>query len=326
MSSLAEGAPKKSKVIVAAVVCAAMRAQLRRAARQEVTILDCSEDNLLECVLSTTISAVFIQPTATPETMAEVVRSIHQTRPSIRIIIYSRLDPASARALVPLIKAGAHEVILRGYDDLAAWFRKGLAEEDVSTAPDSLFDQISPALPQVLLPFLSYCLRHAQEPPRVAASARALGVHRRTLVNRLAGAGLPSPRVMISWIRLLVALEKLEGTRDSVEEVAHAMQFGSAAGLRKMCKRYTGCTPTELASVEGSRTGVLLFLRRLAKQQQQRHNTPGDISVVDGPSVSRQAGRLGAHTVHGSSQAGLEAALPKRDRWGQSHARKRAVG
>jgi hypothetical protein len=69
-------------------------------------------------------AAVLIEPQAAPgEQFVSLLHAIRSQAPRMHVAIYSPLDPESVRMLMPLIEAGANEVILRDHDDPAAWIR-----------------------------------------------------------------------------------------------------------------------------------------------------------------------------------------------------------
>jgi AraC-like DNA-binding protein len=91
-----------------------------------------------------------------------------------------------------------------------------------------------------------------------------MGVHRKTLVDRLKAAHLPSPRAMIGWCRLLMAARLLDDPGRTVEQVALKLDFPSGAALRNMFKRYTGLRTTEVRENGGVRCLLHAFKRELA--------------------------------------------------------------
>src|SRR3546814_9586520 len=85
------------------------------------------------------------------------------------------------------------------------------------------------ALPICLTPFVTFCLEQARRAITVPEAAAALGVHRKTLVDRLAAAGFPTPSAMIAWCRLITAARLLEDPGRTVEQVALLLDFPSGS-------------------------------------------------------------------------------------------------
>ena len=76
-------------------------------------------------------------------------------------------------------------------------------------------------------------------------------MHRKTLVNRLAAAGCPTPRVLRTWCRLFVASRLLEEPGRTVESIALQLDFETTTGLRNALKRYTGLQASALRHAGG---------------------------------------------------------------------------
>jgi AraC-like DNA-binding protein len=237
---------------------------LRRACESHQVILTgCSKE--LECAaVVSRVNLVLVEPRdSLGQCTAPLVRRIRQRRPEVHIAVYCPLNPTAARDLVELIKAGADEALLIGFDDPGAWIRRRALMFEQTSTSTGLLEALRPLLPAAARDLVTYCLREALSTPTVAGAAERLGVHRKTLVNRMAAAGLPSPGVCVAWCRLLLAFGYLEGTGHSVERVALEQGFGSATSLRKMCRHYTGLPLSELRQRGGVRHLVSLFLAEL---------------------------------------------------------------
>lgn len=238
---------------------------LRRTAG--VSVICCSEDSLLETVTSRAVDVVLVEPGANLDRLEELVRVVHQKRPTLTIALFCRLEPEMMRAVVRLCAVGATEVLLQGHDDVGAWCRRRAAETRRDAVSSILVAAISQKMPRSVAPFVRYCLSHAHESPSVDSASRAMGIHRRTLAKRLAAAEMLPPRAIISWCRLLVALERLERTECSAQEIATRMRFGSAAALYKMCSRYTGMSLGEIRKRGGLPVAVSIFLNEIADRR-----------------------------------------------------------
>jgi len=101
-----------------------------------------------------------------------------------------------------------------------------------------ILDAVHGEVPASVLPILRYCLEHAAEPLTVKTVARAQGIHQRALEYRLSDAGLTAPGSLIAWCRLLLAVEQLEHTSQSQEQVALELGYGTAGALRKAIARH----------------------------------------------------------------------------------------
>jgi transcriptional regulator GlxA family with amidase domain len=99
----------------------------------------------------------------------------------------------------------------------------------------------------------------------VRGAADALGLDRRTLVRRLERAGLPPPRRIAGWCRVIVAARLLDDPIYTLEQAALRLDFPSGTALRNMLIRYTGLAPREIRENGGVRCVLHLFKRELGE-------------------------------------------------------------
>ena len=92
------------------------------------------------------------------------------------------------------------------------------------------------------------CLESPGHFPAADAAAASLRLSRRTLHRRLAQAGT-SYQQLLDGIREQLAVEFLESTPLSIEEIAARIGFSDASNFRKAFKRWTGQQPTHFRNV-----------------------------------------------------------------------------
>ena len=172
-----------------------------------------------------------------------LVRSLTQLRPTVPVIGYCSPDASASRDVLTLARAGVHDVMFGGIDDQGRAVRRFVETAANICGVDEILKDITPELHVALLPFVRYCLEHPQV-TSVAAVARALGVHRKTLFVHCRDACAPPPSIIMTWCRLLLAARLLATSLRSVEAVALDLGFASATALRNITKRYTGLRPT----------------------------------------------------------------------------------
>ncbi|HET8655314.1 MAG TPA: helix-turn-helix domain-containing protein [Longimicrobiaceae bacterium] len=76
--------------------------------------------------------------------------------------------------------------------------------------------------------------------------ADALDLSRRTLLRWCQRAGIPAPRRLLAWMRVLLACELLDDPGRTVLSVANSCGYSSDSGLRRITQRFLGASPTEL--------------------------------------------------------------------------------
>ncbi|GJG86033.1 hypothetical protein tb265_12140 [Gemmatimonadetes bacterium T265] len=171
---------------------------------------------------------------------APLVGDVRRDHPGVTVVAYCAGGTGSSDDILALVGAGAHALVVRGVDDERHAFRAALRGAEQRCTAALVFDRIRDQLPPAVAPLVALYLRADGVPPSVAEAAELLGVHRKTLVNRLAAAGCPPPRVLRTWCRLFVASRLLEEPGRTVESIAHQLEFDSTTGLRNALKRYTG--------------------------------------------------------------------------------------
>ena len=192
------------------------------------------------------------------------VRRLRDEFPSVPIVMYLPMSAVVSGAVLEYAKAGVSQLVFQGIDDLKASLRSAVNAALDQVSAVALGADLEPLIPATIVPFLRYCLEHARRDITVEEVAAAMGVHRKTLVDRLKAARLPSPRAMIGWCRLLIAARMLDDPGRTVEQVALRLDFPSGAALRNMFKRYTGLRTTEVRQNGGARCLVYAFKRELA--------------------------------------------------------------
>ncbi|HXB23563.1 MAG TPA: hypothetical protein VNV25_02415 [Gemmatimonadaceae bacterium] len=208
--------------------------------------------------------------------------------PSSPVVLYVRVTPAVAGLILTAGRLGVDGIALRGYDDLLRVIADALHGLRYGKACEQILTQISPVGDPATL-VLAQCLRHAFDSVlTVDRLARQFGVDRKTLHNRLRGAGLPSAAVLISWSRLLAAGWLLDDPHQTVAGAARTLQFASASELRGMLSRYLHTRATDLRQ-RGA-------LRTIAESFRAVHSTGGHRSLgiryaapVTAPPVADQA-------------------------------------
>jgi AraC-like DNA-binding protein len=254
-------------LIVAAMVRDPVsRARLSDALRGEASVRDCNRLTevlaLVEAGLANIVVLDHRDFDGSP--VLPTVRRLHEEYPSVPVVMYLSMSAVASGAVMEYARAGVSQLVFHGLDDLRSALR---------SAVDAAIDQVSAAalaadfetiVPPTVMPFLRYCLEHARRDITVEEVANAMGVHRKTLVDRLKAARLPSPRAMIGWCRLLMAARMLDDPGRTVEQVALKLDFPSGAALRNMFKRYTGLRTTEVRQNGGVRCLVHALKRELA--------------------------------------------------------------
>ncbi|HEV3050484.1 MAG TPA: helix-turn-helix domain-containing protein [Longimicrobium sp.] len=162
------------------------------------------------------------------------------------LVGYSAFPRGSARDVLELSRAGAHDVVTQDVDDARQTLAERLdraLESGAFVHAVSLLERRCPPPVRHVLPRVLFRTRGALTPPQ---AARLCHCHPKTLRAYLRAAGLPSLGRLIVWTRLIRACCLLQDPGRSVESVARVLGFASANGLRNQMLRYVGVCPTGL--------------------------------------------------------------------------------
>jgi AraC-like DNA-binding protein len=250
----------------------ATRARLAEAARGKAHLRFCDRQPELVALVENGLADVVMldaRDSAGASTLA-TVRRLKAGFPSIPIVLFCTLTPAISREMLEFARAGVNDLMLRGFDDVRSTLQAALAHAVEHSSLSELLVELETLVPANVLPMIRYCLENGDRPLTVEDVAGALNVHRKTLVERLGSAGLPTPSSMIAWCRLLVTARLLEDPGRSAEQVALVLKFPSSTSLRNMVKRYTGLRTGEIRQNGGARCVLHAFKRELAARAEAR--------------------------------------------------------
>ncbi len=212
--------------------------------------------------------------------IAEGLREVGREYPLVAVVACVRIADCSADELSALQSWGVAEIldIEREQSPAAVSRRLGLVK---SIWAQRLFKR---ALPRTLSArgrtLLHAVADVAAEGGYVTELGDLLGVYRGTVTRWCAAAGVPEPRRMFSWVRLLLAADLLDGNpQRSIQNVARISGFSTAASLKSSTKTFTGLTPTELRAagafetVAGFARAEFRATRETARQTRQHKNS-----------------------------------------------------
>lgn len=251
-------------LIVALVVGRRESARVQEAVRGRARLLVASSLGSLRQLASLddpALVALVVEPrdeTNTP--VHPFVREFVGRSPHVPVIAICDPGAGLSRDLLELAQAGTHEVVIRGAGDDGHGLRAAIEAGQRTNAGMRTLALLTPLVPSELAGFVEFCVYFPHEAKGVAQVARALGVHRKTLVNQCARAGMPTPSVLVSWCRVLHAAVLLSSSTRAVDHIARLLDFQSGTALRNMFRRYTGMRPSEVRGSE--RLGAVLAVFR----------------------------------------------------------------
>ena len=169
--------------------------------------------------------------------------------PSLPLILYTTLSPATAAVLLVLGQSGIRDVVFSRYDDHPARLREVLMQEEARSASRQLLDQVAVVLaplPSELRWVLEEVLRSPAELQTVQQVAARARVDRRTFERWFARLGLPSPRHLLAAARVLYAHRLLQDPGFTIDDVAQRLGYAQTKTLQLHARAYLGLTAGEM--------------------------------------------------------------------------------
>jgi AraC-like DNA-binding protein len=103
--------------------------------------------------------------------------------------------------------------------------------------------------------------------------ARSLHLSRRTLLRWCQRAGLPAPRRLLAWMRVLLACELLDDPGRTVLSVAHTCGYSSDSGLRRITQKFLDASPSDLREKGAFAAASDAFVEVLNETRKTRSNS-----------------------------------------------------
>lgn len=174
---------------------------------------------------------------------------LRQFFPSLPLMVYTELTPATAGALLELGRAGIRRVVVHRFEDAPGALRAALLAELEQSASQQVIQglgQILRDLPIELRQALEGMLHAPGDGPTVTGLAERARLTRRTCERWFTKVGLPSPRVVMVLTRLLYAHRLLLDPGYTVEDVALKLGYSKTKTLQMHLRAVFGLTAGEL--------------------------------------------------------------------------------
>jgi AraC-like DNA-binding protein len=240
-------------------VCA-MR--LRAALRERHALRSCETlQELLEVCGSTAVNTVIVDPYESRSLIPdfEPLRQLKRLYPSVSIVLYVSLPPATAQHMFEMGRLGLSALVVADQDDSPTALLARIEQSGARALADAVRRALGDLKPTARDAVLTVVAR-AHERLSPESLARLLGIRRKLLAGRLAEAGFPSPQPLIAWGRLIVAARMLEDAQRSADSVALALEFPSGSAFRNTCQRYLRLAPHQIRASGGAEYVIGAFL------------------------------------------------------------------
>jgi AraC-like DNA-binding protein len=174
---------------------------------------------------------------------------LRQFFPSLPLLVYTELAPATAGVLLELGSAGIRRVVVHRFEDAPGPLRNALLAELEQSASQQVIQGMEPILrelPPEIQTALEAMLHAPGDGPTVTALAERARLTRRTCERWFTKVGLPSPRVVMVLTRLLYAHRLLLDPGYTVEDVALKLGYSKTKTLQMHLRAAFGLTAGEL--------------------------------------------------------------------------------
>jgi AraC-like DNA-binding protein len=174
------------------------------------------------------------------------LQTLVEAFPSLPLLAAVSATPGSGEDLIALAEAGAVDIIAIGHDDTPEALRERFRLAG-SRPLKVLLDRL---LPEGTSGRARAIVEAAADVVAVGGYARDLSTELRmggrSLSRWTERSGLPVPRRLLAWLRILMAAQLLDDPGRTVLSVALACGYSSDGSLRRVMQTFLGETPTRL--------------------------------------------------------------------------------
>lgn len=195
--------------------------------------------------------------------LAPELRELRRAYPLVAVVAALQVSLDSFADLRTLGEWGVVQVVSLAEDNVVA-----LAKVLTSVRGRSVQSLLDRAVPVSASARARSILTHAAEVALVGGHAtdlaRAMHVSMRTLLRWCERAGLPPPRQILGWMRILLAAEMLEDPARSVESIALGCGYAADSGLRRALRDFMDINPRVLRKQGAFATASKAFAEALS--------------------------------------------------------------
>jgi AraC-like DNA-binding protein len=208
-------------------------------------------DGLREAVIASPPAAILVVDpycgaAPGPAGLSSHLRSLLLEFPSATVLAAMEVPPGRSGDLRTLGEWGVTDVICLDEDDTPEAVYRRLRSVEGRT----LQSLLQRTLPPMMSGRARMLMMTAAEVVSVGGKgrdlARRLHLSERTVLRWAERAGLPAPRRMLAWMRILLAAVLLDDPGRTVLSVAHACGYSSDSSLRRAMQDFLGMGPAAL--------------------------------------------------------------------------------
>jgi AraC-like DNA-binding protein len=192
---------------------------------------------------------VVADPSVDGSVQVEALEYIRRHYPSLPVVVYTSLAPASMKAIVRLAKSGVEHVVLNRFDDEPRRFLELLEGIPGYALGDRMLAALAPSLcglPVTVVRAIDQLFRSPMNFKNAQDLAAGAGMNLRTLYRNLEPAGIYSARGLVVSARLLRAFSYLKDPGRSIKDVAAKTGYTSSWQLSQHMRDMTGRTTEQV--------------------------------------------------------------------------------
>ena len=197
--------------------------------------------------------------------LSPALRSFLWEYPSVTVVAATQIRGDRYRDLRALGSWGVADVIGIGEDDTPDAIARRLRSVQGRPLQSLLERSLPPSMGGQARSLLAAAAAVVTTGGAALEMARALYLSPRTLLRWCEKGGLPPPRRLLVWMRILLAAELLDDPGRTVASVAHACGYSSDNALRRTLQDVLNTTPTELRARGAFQVAAAGFVEELRR-------------------------------------------------------------
>ena len=228
--------------------------------------------DVVDTIRAKPVEMAVVYPLLGGQARAHGIERLRLLFPSLPLLVYTELAPATASVLLQLGRSGIRRVVFHRFEDAPASLRSALQAELEQSASQQVMQAVGGALQQLpheLLRALEAMLHAGDEAPTVTALAERAQLTRRTCERWFTKVGLPSPRTVMVLTRLLYAHRLLLDPGYTVEDVALKLGYSKTKTLQMHLRAVFGVTAGELRVALSTEEALMTVTERYLKPMTQ---------------------------------------------------------
>jgi AraC-like DNA-binding protein len=228
--------------------------------------------DVVDTIRAKPIEMAVVDPLLGGQARATGIERLRLLFPSLPLLVYTELTPATASVLLQLGRSGIRRVVFHRFEDAPGALRTAILAELEQSASQQVMQALGGALqqlPRELIRALEAMLHAGDEVPTVTALAERAQLTRRTCERWFTKVGLPSPRTVMVLTRLLYAHRLLLDPGYTVEDVALKLGYSKTKTLQMHLRAVFGVTAGELRVSLSIEEALMLVTDRYLKPMTQ---------------------------------------------------------